>query len=67
VVRGLAMRRGGGRRYIWIARLMLLVGPVTIAQWKFTDFIGLFWVQASVFLLFMAFGRCRPSSLNRAK
>lgn len=54
-VRGLAMRRQGDRRYIWIARVMLLVAAVTIALWIFTDIIGLFWVEASVFLLFMAF------------
>jgi hypothetical protein len=54
-VRGLATRRRGDRRYIWIARVMLLVAAVTIVLWRFTDFIGLFWVEASVFLLFMAF------------
>jgi hypothetical protein len=61
--RGLiAMRRRDGltamRRhalYIWIARLMLLVAAVTLALWRFTDLITLFWVEALVFLLFMAF------------
>jgi hypothetical protein len=53
--RGLiARRRRGDRRYILIARLMLLVAAVTIVLWKFTD-LSLFWVEASVFLLFMAF------------
>lgn len=41
--------------YIWIARLMLLVAAVTLALWRFTDLITLFWVEASVFVLFMAF------------
>jgi hypothetical protein len=40
--------------YIWIARLMLLVAVVTIALWRFAD-LSLFWVEASVFLLFMLF------------
>jgi hypothetical protein len=49
-----ARRPRDDRRYVWIARLMLLVAVVTIALWGFTDF-SLFWVEASVFLLFMAF------------
>jgi hypothetical protein len=49
-----AMRPRDDRRYVLIARLMLLVAAVTIALWGFTDF-SLFWVEASVFLLFMAF------------
>jgi hypothetical protein len=53
--RGLiAPRRRGDRRYIWIARLMLLVAAVTIALWRFSD-LSLFWVEASVFVLFMFF------------
>jgi hypothetical protein len=53
--RGLiARRRRGDRRYIWIARVMLLTGAVTIALWKLTG-LSLFWVEACVFLLFMAF------------
>ena len=48
------MRRRDDRRYVLIARLMLLVAAVTIALWGVTDF-SLFWVEASVFLLFMVF------------
>jgi hypothetical protein len=50
----IAMRPRDDRRYVLIARLMLLVAAVTIVLWGFTDF-SLFWVEASVFLLFMAF------------
>src|SRR5215211_2059598 len=50
----IAMRPRDDRRYVLIARLMLLVAAVTIALWGFTDF-SLFWVEASVFLLFMTF------------
>jgi hypothetical protein len=50
----IAVRRRGDRRYIWIARLMLLVAVVTIALWRFAD-LSLFWVEASVFLLFVLF------------
>jgi hypothetical protein len=54
--RGLiAMGRQGDRRYIWIARLMLLVAAVSLALWGFTDLLTLFWVEAFVFLLFMLF------------
>ena len=42
-------------QYIWIARVMLLVAAVTLVLWRFTDLISLFVVEASVFLLFMAF------------
>jgi hypothetical protein len=53
--RGLiAMGRRGDRRYVWIARVMLLVAAVTIALWRFAD-LSLFWVEASVFVLFMVF------------
>jgi len=52
--RGLIARRPGDRRYIFIARLMLLVAAVTLVLWKLTD-LSLFWVEASVFLLFMLF------------
>ena len=50
----IAMRRRDDRRYILIARLMLLVAAVTIVLWKFAD-LSLFWVEASVFLMFMVF------------
>jgi hypothetical protein len=49
-----AARGRGDRRYIWIARLMLLVTVVTLALWRFAD-LSLFWVEALVFLLFMLF------------
>jgi hypothetical protein len=52
--RGLAKRGQGDRRYIWIARVMLLVAAVTIVLWRVTD-LSLFWVEAFVFVLFMAF------------
>jgi hypothetical protein len=50
----IAKRRRRDWRYVWIARLMLAVAVVTIVLWKFAD-LSLFWVEASVFLLFMAF------------
>jgi hypothetical protein len=51
-------------RYIWIARLMLVVSVVTIPLWKFADF-SLFWVEALVFLLFMAFWTVQTFELER--
>jgi hypothetical protein len=50
----IAVRPRDDRRYVWLARLMLLAAAVTLALWGVTDF-SLFWVEASVFLLFMAF------------
>jgi hypothetical protein len=50
----IAVRPRGDRRYIWIARVMLLGAVVTLALWRFAD-LSLFWVEASVFLLFMLF------------
>ena len=53
--RGLIAMRNRHDLYIWIARVMLLVAAVTLVLWRFTDLISLFVVEASVFLLFMAF------------
>jgi hypothetical protein len=53
VGRLIAVRRHRDR-YIWIARLMLLVAAVTFALW-FADRITLFWVEGAVFVFFMAF------------
>lgn len=52
--RGLVSARAGRDSYTWIARATLLVAVVTLALWAFTDF-PLFWVEAPVFLLFLAF------------
>jgi hypothetical protein len=59
----IAMRPRDDRRYVLIARLMLLVAAVTIVLWGFTDF-SLFWVEASVFLLFMAFWTVQTCELE---
>jgi hypothetical protein len=58
-----ARRRRGDQRYILIARLLLAVALVTIGLWKFTDF-SLFWVEALVFLLFMAFWTAQTFELE---
>jgi hypothetical protein len=42
-------------RYIWIARLMLLVAAVTLVLWWIFHLITLFWVEAAVFVFFMVF------------
>ena len=66
--RGLiAVRRQGDRRYIWIARLMLLVAAVTIALWIFTDLSALLGRSLRILAVHGSSGRCRPSSSNRAK
>jgi hypothetical protein len=57
----IAIRRSN--QYIWIARVMLLVAAVTIALWWFTN-LSLFWVEASVFLLFMAFWKVQTFELE---
>jgi hypothetical protein len=52
-------------RYIWIARLMLVAGAGSALLWWFTDLITLFWVEALVFLLFMAFWTVQTFELER--
>jgi hypothetical protein len=51
-------------RYIWIARLMLLVAAVTLALWWFAHRITLFWVEGAVFVLFMAFWTVQTFELD---
>jgi hypothetical protein len=53
-------------RYIWIARLMLLVAAVTLVLWWFADFITLFWVEAAVFVFFMVFWTVQTFELERS-
>jgi hypothetical protein len=48
----IAVRRND--RYIWIARLMLLVAA-GLAVLMFADLITLFWLEIAVFGLFIAF------------
>jgi hypothetical protein len=51
-------------QYIWIARAMLLVAAVSLALWRFTDLITLFWVEALVFSLFMVFWTVQTFELD---
>ena len=52
-----------GDRYIWFARVMLLGAVVTLVLWRLTD-LTLFWVEVSVFLLFIAFWTAQTIELD---
>jgi hypothetical protein len=53
-------------RYIWIARLMLLVAAVTLVLWWIFHLITLFWVEAAVFVFFMVFWTVQTFELERS-
>jgi hypothetical protein len=52
-------------RYIWIARLMLLVGAGSALLW-WRHIITLFWVEAAVFVLFMVFWTVQTFEFERS-
>jgi hypothetical protein len=53
-------------RYIWIARLMVLVAVGSIVV-KLADFITLFWLEIAVAALFIAFWIAQTLDLERAR
>ena len=64
--RGLIAVRERRDSYILIARGTLLIAAVTFALWRFTDLITLFWVEAVVFVFFMAFWAWQTFELERS-
>jgi hypothetical protein len=64
--RGLIAVRERRDSYILIARGTLLIAAVTLALWGFTDLLTLFWVEAAVFLFFMAFWAWQTFELERS-
>ena len=64
--RGLIAVRERRDSYILIARGTLLIAAVTFALWRFTDLITLFWVEAAVFVFFMAFWAWQTFELERS-